>query len=358
MHRVTALDGLRTIAVLAVILQHYGPKALANAVNPGGLGVRLFFVLSGFLITGILLNARRTGADEDRGGILRAFYLRRAIRILPAFYLVLALGVALEPQIRRDWLWHATYLSNHYVIALGHWPRAISHAWSLAVEEQFYVVWPLAVLFTPVRRLGPMIMATIAAGPLSRGLIFAFTGSALFASLPMTSALDSLGVGAWLAWQRRDPDRRSAPVPSWLAALGVILVATSRVVPLPEWVSVVTGDLAAAAAFVWVIDRVSRGGSAVSWLTWRPLTYVGTISYGVYLVHNFAGSLGVALLPKAAARWVESHGWMPALVVTLVSVLLASASWRFVEEPLNRLKRRWPYLPSTHLPTTSQAAGL
>jgi len=230
MSRLTALDGLLTFAVLAVILHHNGPHDIAYSFNPGGLGVRLFFVLSGFLITGILLEARGAGGRTGRGQVLRAFYVRRALRILPAFYAVLALGMVLEPQIRRDWLWHATYQTNHYTAVLGHWPRAISHAWSLAVEEQFYLAWPLVVLFTPQRWVGRAIVTSFVIGPIA-----------------------------------------------------------------------------------------------------------------------------VSLLPRESARWVESQGWAPAGVVAVGSILLASLSWHLFEEPLNRLKRHWPYLPPRPQATPAHA---
>ncbi len=153
--RIRALDGLRALAVLAVVLEHFGPVHLAELVHPGRLGVRLFFVLSGFLITGILLEARAAGGPAATGSILRAFFVRRALRLLPLFYVVLAISCVFSPSVREGWLWHATYQTNHYIAILGGWPTAFAHAWSLAVEEQFYLVWPWIILLLPLRALGP-----------------------------------------------------------------------------------------------------------------------------------------------------------------------------------------------------------
>lgn len=327
---------------MAVILHHFGPRAISDALNPGGLGVRFFFVLSGFLITGILVDARRTDGAGERRRQVGVFYLRRAVRILPAFYAVLALGWLLEPQIRRDWLWHATYLSNHYVIALGHWPRAISHAWSLAVEEQFYLVWPWVVLFVPDRWLGRVLYATCLVGSLSRAALFVATGSDLVASLPMTSSLDSLGIGACLAWRRR---HNAGPLPGWVALAGLaglLAEVLSRQVDLGWVVRVAVANTLTALLFAWIIERVALRARGTGWLAASPLVFLGTISYGVYLIHNLMPSLAVALVP-ARGRWIESHAWGPFFAVAALAICLATVSWYVLEQPLNRLKRRWSY---------------
>src|SRR5689334_4971009 len=113
--RMTQLDGLRGLAVIGVVLDHYGPRALAVALNPGGLGVRLFYVLSGFLITGILLDARAKARERrtGTGAIWRSFYIRRFLRIFPLYYFVLFVClVAGIPSARQFIAWHATYMTN------------------------------------------------------------------------------------------------------------------------------------------------------------------------------------------------------------------------------------------------------
>ena len=157
----------------------------------GSIGVRLFFVLSGFLITRILLESR----SWPTAHALKVFYARRALRIFPLFYLVLALAAVINiGPVRQTIGWHVTYLTNVYLFDRGSWHGSISHLWSLAVEEQFYLVWPILMLTAPERRLPAIIAATIVAAPITRLLV----GGAMSSVLP-TSCLDSLGAGALLA---------------------------------------------------------------------------------------------------------------------------------------------------------------
>lgn len=147
------LDGLRAIAVLSVLYYHF----YSNALPFGIMGVRLFFVLSGFLITGILLQCRRLAETGGQSSLftLRRFYIRRFLRIFPLFYLVLLVSAVINLQGFRDGLWwHAAYLSNVYFAAGGN-AGATIHFWSLSVEEQFYLIWPWLILYVPRAWLPP-----------------------------------------------------------------------------------------------------------------------------------------------------------------------------------------------------------
>lgn len=139
------LDGLRAIAVGAVLFAHFIPVKYHVSLPFGSAGVQLFFVLSGFLITSILLRSK----DVSLRKALKNFYARRFLRIFPLYYLLLAL-CALTGWMswQEDLPWHVFYLSNVYISQLGHWPSVGGHLWSLSVEEQYYLVWPLVVLLT------------------------------------------------------------------------------------------------------------------------------------------------------------------------------------------------------------------
>ena len=215
---------------------------------PFGAGVHLFYVLSGFLITGILLDVRERA---DRVAGLKAFYIRRALRIFPAFYLTLALAwIADVPPVRETFWWHALYLSNVQIVVSGEWPGAISHFWSLAVEEQFYLLWPWLIVWVPRRWLVPAIVAAIAVAPLFRLWLAMIGYRETMLGVLTPGWLDSLGVGALLALMRelltRCGDRRRAPrrhsrstfrlvvslaTVSWVAML--IVEAAGIVLPLP-----------------------------------------------------------------------------------------------------------------------------
>src|SRR6187402_354046 len=193
------------------------------------MGVRLCFVISGFLITGILLSWR----NQPLGLALKTFYRRRALRIFPLFYFVLAAAAVLNIGPVRDTLvWHVSYLSNFYFYLRGDWHGSVSHLWSLAVEEQFYLVWPWLLLCAPARWLRPAIVAMIAVAPVSR-LLFPHPMDSV---LP-TSCLDSLGLGALLALGTGNPKglpppkaaapHKGGPYGSseWALYVGAILVA-------------------------------------------------------------------------------------------------------------------------------------
>jgi len=161
------LDGLRAIAVTFVLIHHW----ISPRLGFGIIGVQLFFVLSGFLITGILLRERR-GVESGRQSIgfsVRQFYARRFLRIFPLYYACLALFVVLDRfEIRKSLVWFACYLSNVFFFLKGEFGGPFSHFWSLAVEEQFYLFWPWIVLLAPRKRLLAILVGAIVLAPLTR----------------------------------------------------------------------------------------------------------------------------------------------------------------------------------------------
>jgi peptidoglycan/LPS O-acetylase OafA/YrhL len=349
------LDSLRAFAVIGVLVTHYLPKT-TTWFQAGFFGVRLFFVLSGFLITGILLRA----GGLDRLLTLRQFYARRFLRIFPAFYLVLLVAAALAvPGIRNGFGWYAGYLSNFYfIVHFAHQRNNFAQPfWSLAVEEQFYLVAPAVVLFAPRRYLKTILLSAVA-------VAIAFRTAAVYANwnenahtYAPTACLDSLGFGALLAVTRRQglSDRWTR----WALALGLPLfslyvadVIFTYHLPqdrLQHWsyrllhYGPIFRDPAIALVGVWLIARASRGfgGLAGKVLSFAPLVYIGTISYGIYLYHF--------VLIWAFQRefgWVREqypNELLYFLVLSLATVAIATVSWFGFERPLNGLKRYFPY---------------
>ncbi|TIX66735.1 MAG: acyltransferase, partial [Mesorhizobium sp.] len=154
------LDALRAVAVTMVLYAHFLAPGGASFV--GHLGVRLFFVLSGFLITRLLIDARDAAAYEA-GPALRAFYIRRMLRIFPPYFAVLGLVWLTDLEHSRGSLiWHALYLSNFWYALRNEWtPWLLCHFWSLSIEEQFYLAWPLIVLLAPRRRIEAIVTGVI-----------------------------------------------------------------------------------------------------------------------------------------------------------------------------------------------------
>jgi peptidoglycan/LPS O-acetylase OafA/YrhL len=346
--RTVALDGLRAIAVLAVIVEHTLPLSLTPMLwwGPGGAGVRLFFVLSGYLISGILLDARRD-ANAQRYplvSVLYAFYVRRALRIFPLAYLALALAaVAGLPAMREHGWWYLTYTSNWMSLQRGfNWDQGLGHFWSLAVEEQFYLLWPTLLLFTPQRRRVPAIIGCLALAALVRVFLMQ-QGLPLAANTNTFARMDALAFGALLAvWQRHGRlPIRPIVFGGLIGACATVWLSPASAIGLMvhEW----TGILISAAL---ILAAVSEGRIARA-LSLRPLVYLGTISYGIYVIH---------LLVPAAVHVVEQRldiwarfpyelGWPQFLIVTATTVVLAGCSWHYIERPINNQKRRWPYVP-------------
>jgi peptidoglycan/LPS O-acetylase OafA/YrhL len=354
------LDGVRGLAVFLVLVAHGTPQDW-YPLHLGAAGVILFFVLSGFLITGILLRARQQAeaAGQPLGWVMSAFYGRRFLRIFPLYYAVLAAGSLLGLGALRETLaWHAVYLSNYYVAQLGDWPRGgIGHLWSLSVEEQFYLLWPAVTLFTPRRWLVPVLLAAVVLAPCSRLAVVTLTGSRVAAHVITPSCLDALGLGALLAVLRQTGDGQAVRRLVRLSLVsGVVLYAVVLVLATCRrgWLmEVVLEDLAYALLSVWLVDRAAAGfgGAGRAVFEFPPLVNLGIISYGVYVFHQLVPPLMMLLEERLGVNFgfPRDRGVILFAYKTLVGISLAALSWHFLEKPLNNLKRYLPYVSARPL---------
>lgn len=333
--RLVQLDALRAFAIAGVLVHHFAPAAAAVA-PVGPAGVKLFFVLSGYLITGILLNYRDQvdGGAASGWGMIRKFYFRRFLRIFPVYFFVLGLTMAIGyPPVRETFWWHATYLTNVYIATTGVWPGFLSPFWTLAVEEQFYLVWPWVVLFAPRRHLWRVVVGMIASAVLFRAAgVAAGLDPNRVCVLP-AACLDTLGMGALLAILRTPVggcERSAARLTRLGLWLGAPLLAVMLVigrVPALGGAFVVGFDLAMGLVAVWLIAGASQGfvGFPGCLLNLRALTHIGLISYGIYVYHSF--------VPGAVLDWLNQADpttkRILALLVGLFVVvrLLASRPW-------------------------------
>src|SRR5690606_409004 len=196
------LDALRALAAFGVFVQHFvaSGNVFATTIPLGDLGVRLFFVLSGFLITGILLTARANVAQSrlSLGAVVGHFYARRFLRLAPLYFVFLALMFLVIPEVRTHAPWFLGYAQNVHFAVEDEFTVA-PHLWTLAVEEQFYLFWPLVVLLVPAKRLLPVVAAIAALGVVSRLAAPLFGLTHFQASMLTPSHFDSLGLGALLA---------------------------------------------------------------------------------------------------------------------------------------------------------------
>ena len=347
--RLRGLDGLRAIAVTTVIAFHFAPGLL-----PGGyIGVDIFFVISGFLITTLLLRER----TETGRIVLRNFWLRRARRLLPALALVvlvsctaaLVIGGDVLVRIGTQVLGAATFSYNWLGIASNAsyfddtTPELFRNLWSLAVEEQFYLVWPLAILLLVlVRRRGVRlaIVATLALGSIAAMvalLSFGAPPTRLYFGTDTHSFGLAIGAGLALLTIDNSPRplewRRGTPV--LFAVIGAL--ATAALLVVSWWLAedselVFRGGL----VLVAVLTALAISGAVVPGsflgraLDVPPLRVIGERSYGLYLWHWPVFVLATAALPVA-------HPWLIAGVALAITVVAATLSYRFVELPIRRL---------------------
>jgi peptidoglycan/LPS O-acetylase OafA/YrhL len=297
------LDGLRALAVLAVIAYH------GNVLQGGGVGVDVFFVLSGWLITGILLGGRR----------LADFFESRARRLVPALLALLAVVLAIDPSAWRDVLVAATYTMN-FREAFAPQQTFLSHTWSLAQEWQFYLLWPIAL---PVLlRAGRKRAAAILAGLWVVGALAAawlLTTSADAVRWYSAAHVTGLFLGAALAiWPR-------AETPRWVGLAGLTATVVAFCIPAGA------GGPAGGALSI----PLSEAGAALlisrppSFLAAPALVWLGTISYGVYLWH-----LPVYAALTALPMWPRLFGTLA------LSVAIAAISFRYLERPIMAAGRR------------------
>lgn len=340
--RLPGLDGLRCVAILGVIYTHMH-------LVPGHLGLIFFFVMSGFLITWMLLEEeRRHGAVS-----LSAFYTRRCLRIFPAFYAAWLLIVVLLPPagkpIPPGQAWSAFfYVSNYYQALFGVPRGTISHYWSLGVEEQFYLCWPL--LFIAAGRLrwsrAKLLGGLIVAVWINRWVLELACGRSEYAYHAFDARADSILIGCLVAvqihagrwtglWRRicAGPWRGLGPVAVLLLTTVLALVGRDRFRLL---VGFILESLAIAVLLVQVITWHRH--FLYRWLSWRPVAYVGSLSYAMYLLHMFAiERVTLQMLDLAApVRW---------LLVSALVLVMAVVMHYAVERPFLRLKQRWSRVP-------------
>jgi peptidoglycan/LPS O-acetylase OafA/YrhL len=351
------LDGVRGAAILFVLCAH-GARFLPGQgttighaavvlLNLGWCGVQLFFVLSGFLITRLLLakkaRARRTGLFAD-------FYARRALRIFPLYYVVLIVifairwisGVNIGPRAGEMW-WYLAYLQNWYNAA-GHIPEAVGHFWSLAIEEQFYIVWPLVVIACSRRSLGRTCIGIVTAVILIRlASAYALNASSIWLYHSTIAQVEGLAMGALLAVIADEGSiARNAGRAGLAVSLGMLSLFALTVVsgstaifgantPFSVAASVAF-SLTFTGAILYALSRPASVGARV--LRSPGLRAAGRISYGLYVIH-YPVSWTLARLPM-----FRLGGVVALLAYFGLTVALAMLSWRFIERPFLALKDR------------------
>jgi peptidoglycan/LPS O-acetylase OafA/YrhL len=362
---VPELDGVRALAIGLVLLHHvwtYGGTsflgvALSKFAEIGWCGVDVFFGLSGFLITGILLDTK------GRKNYWKSFYIRRSLRIFPLYYVTIGalwavylmavprLGIQTGEPAGPPWVYFL-YLTNFAVTwngDFGFLPLDVS--WSLAIEEQFYLFWPLLIARLSIPRILHMIVAVLILSPLVRVAVFLANPDAYApAYVFLFGRLDALAIGALAAWLARYGSRRAIDrfigmtIP---ACLGLVALYAFGLFDRYSLLFVVLGYSLVPAATASLVLGLVAGRFAPVARVFRaaPLVAIGKISYGLYLLHLIARALiekgpigarfGLADHPESLA-WATAHF----AAVTALAIGLAAASWFAFEKPILSLKSK------------------
>ncbi len=338
-NRLPSLDGLRAVSILLVIFSHLlgtsgfpmGERAMGSAGDVGYLGVRVFFVISGFLITSLLLNERaRSGTISISG-----FYVRRAFRIFPAFYaFILAMGVAhllggIDLQA-RDVIHAVTFTTNYH-----HDSRSweLGHIWSLSIEEQFYLIWPALFLLSGPRHIGKVALAMVVLGPVFRMIAWVTTHNDDIIMETYPCVMDAIAVGSVMAVYRTRLDASTSyqsflRSPLFWAVPVIVLVANA---PIEHGFQYIVNISIMNAGIALMVDRFTRvtEGPVFRLLNQRHLAFVGLLSYSLYL-------------------WQEpflnhnAHTTFTTWPINVsLAVVCAVASYYLVEKPFLALRDQW-----------------
>jgi peptidoglycan/LPS O-acetylase OafA/YrhL len=336
------LDGLRLIAVSFVMLDHWTfsssySKMLGWLANSA---VNLFFVLSGFLIARILMTEKQNATK----GLLKSFYSRRFLRIFPLYYLAIALCLIFKIPAARENLYSLLfYVSNFKFAFNGTNPGYVSQLWSLAVEEQFYIIFPILILLVPAKYHKKLFFALIGISLLSRVvcIIVLKEYTARVAMYLLTPCcFDCFGIGALLAYYGMyEQEKLTSLLSKKNLAWSFLLLAA-----ILQWLSIRSSAMIYFAILprlffsffaFWLIGNAASNrfhGIFGSLLNNAAVVYLGRISYGIYVYHFI-------LLYFFSGHSIPAHY----LFYFLATVGIASVSWFIFEKPVNSLKRFFPY---------------
>jgi peptidoglycan/LPS O-acetylase OafA/YrhL len=362
-NRIAGFDGLRAIAVLMVFLQH---RLFGDIGEIGHLGVWIFFALSGFLIIGIL-SAQRQRIEQSGsrfGAELKRFLFRRTLRIFPIYYLMLTVMGALmlfgmaSPELASGMPYHFTYLSNFWIGSVLHyWPGRYSHLWSLAIEEQFYLVFaPLLLLLAARRHLAVCVLIVVTGLIALLAMRAAHWQEITIYTHPLSNfwLLALGGIGGLMIAGNAGGAGGAGGVRARLGHGATLFVLSLCLVGFcatePAWSDIenpllftgVSGAYGLCIAALVCSIACCRNTVVIGLLEARWLAGLGRISYGFYLYHNLIPDLtrnhhAQALFGGVVPLWAHAVGIAASFAISLGMAVL---SWRIIEEPILRLKTR------------------
>ncbi len=350
------LDGLRAVAILLVMGAHWFlPHAEGEILKnlPYSSGVTLFFVISGFLITKILLDFKEKNKEAgiSQFNSIKSFYIRRSLRIFPIYYITIFFLFFINfSAVKELFPWLVSYTTNIYMVLNSQYIGSFTHFWSLAVEEQFYIFWVFVVVFVPKDYLKGTITTFIAISLLTLFYLMQFT-SYWLSDLLVICQMHSLGFGALIAYYLKyEPEYFEkislSKMKGYLAAILIlytIIFIYRKPDELFEALKLFKNPLISAAYFFVVLIAVKEGyrGILKMILENRVMVFIGKISYGLYIYHLFMHPFFHNFLNKYIGLKTSETGYM--LVYFALDIIIATISWYALEKPILGLKRYFKY---------------
>lgn len=367
MKHIKGLDTLRAFAVIFVIIAHWGPrygddqpvmKFIIEAVVPdGATGVYIFFTLSGFLITSILLNARFVSGKTNRMLILKNFIIRRTLRIFPIYYIFLfaILHIFNFPDVQQNLKWYLTYTTNFYLYHTNQWNSA-SHLWTLAIEEQFYLLWPWLMLFVNEKYLKYVFFVAIFTGIITTFFIL----KEHIEPFMVYNCFDAFSIGGFYSWIcfNNKNKQKFEKIIKWIVPILLcvyvgwkiekyLLHSVENFIFLKKtFESLLT---------IWLIILIVNAKSGVVkkyFLENHVLNFIGKISYCIYLIHpyflNFNDAYIEFIRKKLAVHHYRTSEFLTSYTFVYwynvaCLVLVSWLSYILIEQPILKLKKFFKY---------------
>lgn len=359
MKYVKQFDTVRAFAVILVVISHW-IEGTNNIFNIGTIGVNIFFVLSGFLITQILFKDKQQAelmdSNTSRLSIIGKFTARRALRIFPVYYLllfILIMGRSFHPNtMMKDWPYYFSYLQNFQFYFNQAWSYSkLSPFWTLAVEEQFYIFWPWIMIFSPKKYLIHVLSGGFLIGFLVQLYIYSFMANNTFAYLLTPACIDAFCIGGILAYiivYQNALDRYYPFIKTigWIALLIFIVINVFKInfiIPQRTLVSLIT---------MWLLAKIlTNKNESFNYIMSNELIMsIGKVSYGIYLFHNFV-PINVQRILDLLKKYPNKLPLMNELlnisnyqvgfllICAIVLLFVTYTSFNLIEKPILKLKK-------------------
>jgi peptidoglycan/LPS O-acetylase OafA/YrhL len=344
MNHIKGLNGLRAIAVICVIIAHWFPANHIFKILPlGSIGVDIFFVLSGFLISRILFNTKESIGEtfKEKIDAIKGFIIRRTLRIFPIYYLLLlVLYFTNGPEVKQGFLYYLTYTSNYFFYNTQNWHGMMAHLWSLAVEEQFYLVWPLLLLFILRKHILKLLLIVIVIS-----CIYPYYNRVYWANILTISCVSAFGLGALLAYievYKPSFEHQFKKLIKYAFFPLIALVFFQYTVlnaggfPTRIIMSLITLNC------IRICLESNPKNILFVILNTRVLNFIGMISYGIYLYHCPLPSYWRRFFRMFKIESPFDHSGVNYYELSaqfLLLILIAYLSWIIVEKPILKFKK-------------------